>query len=52
MFLHISVSHSVHREVCMSASGSVGVHPLDTTPVKMTVEVGGMHPTGQPLTSG
>ena len=61
MFLHLSVSHSVHREgVSASGSGGEGIclwicgctPPVDTPPVEMTIEVGGMHPTGQPLTSG
>ena len=56
MFLHLSVSHSVHRGV--SESVHAGIHPLEQTPPRSKhspsavhagrygQQVGGTHPTG------
>ena len=48
MFLHLSVSHSVHGVGggVVFAFGSGGCTPLYTLPVEMAIEAGGMHPTG------
>ena len=44
MFLHLSVSHSVHRG---SASVHAGIPPwADTPPLQTATVAGGMHPTG------
>ena len=47
MFLHLSVSHSIHGGgggLGVSASGYGGVYSLDTHP--LAIEAGGTHPTG------
>ena len=37
MFLHLSVSHSVHRGECLSQHAIGGVHPLSKQPPRQTL---------------